>query len=77
LNGRDGVLASWRTDNDAVVQAFDFDAIKLFDQVGEQIVILYWEVAIETAAQQFKIAIGQESERNDAFGDHDAYLLLR
>jgi hypothetical protein len=34
-------------------------------------------VATETAAQHFKIAIGQESERNDAFGDHDAYLLLQ
>jgi hypothetical protein len=60
-----------------VVKAFDFDAIELFNQVGEQIVILYWEVAAETAAQHFKVAIGQESERNDAFGDHDAYLLLQ
>jgi len=40
LSGRDAALTSWRTDNDTVVQAFDFDTIKLFDQIGEQIVIL-------------------------------------
>jgi len=49
----------------------------LFDQIGEQIVIIYWEVAIETASQQFQIAIGQESECDDAFGNHYAYLLLQ
>jgi hypothetical protein len=70
-------LTNRRPDNDALIEAFDFDSVKLFDQIGEQIFVLYWIEATETAAEQFQIAVGQESECNDAFGNHDAYLLLQ
>jgi hypothetical protein len=60
-----------------MIQSLNFDTIKLIDQVGEQIVILYWEMAIETRTQDFEVAAGQEPERDDAFNDHDAHLLLQ